>query len=97
MEWPKGACTSRATAWTAEVGYGLPMGRRFVGTPRVGFTTSEYGQDYRFGYGVSVLDQGKLNLELGVDAHRRKSSLFSTGAGGSSTDQGVLGRATVQW
>ena len=30
-----------------EVGYGLPVGSRFVGTPRVGFGTSEYGRDYR--------------------------------------------------
>ena len=40
-----------------EVGYGLPVGRRFVGTPRVGFSTSEYGQDYRVGYGLGVLDR----------------------------------------
>ena len=30
-----------------EVGYGLPIGARFVGTPRVGLRTSEYGRDYR--------------------------------------------------
>ena len=30
-----------------EVGYGLPIGRRFVGTPRIGVRTSEYGRDYR--------------------------------------------------
>ena len=30
-----------------EVGYGLPTGARFVGTPRVGLRTSEYGRDYR--------------------------------------------------
>ena len=27
-----------------EVGYGLPVGSRFVGTPRVGISTSEYGR-----------------------------------------------------
>ena len=27
-----------------EVGHGLPVGRRFLGTPRVGFGTSEYGR-----------------------------------------------------
>ena len=32
-----------------EVGYGLPIGRRFVGTPRIGVRTSEYGRDYRLG------------------------------------------------
>ena len=30
-----------------EVGYGLPIGARFVDTPRVGLRTSEYGRDYR--------------------------------------------------
>ena len=30
----------------AEVGYGLPVGSRFVGTPKLGLRTSEYGQDY---------------------------------------------------
>lgn len=30
-----------------EVGYGLPVGSRFVGTPRVGVGTSAYGRDYR--------------------------------------------------
>ena len=51
-----------------EVGFGLPVGRRFVGTPRVGFSTSEYGRDYRVGYGLGVLDRGNVNFELGVDA-----------------------------
>ena len=45
-----------------EVGYGLPVGSRFVGTPRVGFSTSEYGRDYRVGYGLGVLDRESLNL-----------------------------------
>ena len=51
-----------------EVGYGLPVGSRFVGTPRVGFSTSEYGRDYRVGYGLGVLDRESLNFELRVDA-----------------------------
>ena len=54
----------------AEVGYGLPVGARFVGTPRVGLATSQYGRDYRVGYGLGVLDRDKLNVELGVDAQR---------------------------
>ena len=37
----------------AEVGYGLPVGR-FVGTPRVGFATSDYGRDYRLGYNLAA-------------------------------------------
>ena len=67
-----------------EVGYGLPVGSRFVGTPRVGFSTSEYGRDYRVGYGLGVLDRQSLNLELGVDAHRRESPMLD------GTDNGFL-------
>ena len=74
-----------------EVGYGLPVGSRFVGTPRVGFSTSEYGRDYRIGYGLGVLDRERLNLELGVDAHRRESPMLD------GTDNGFLGRATLGW
>ena len=80
-----------------EVGYGMPIGSRFVGTPRAGVRTSEYGRDYRVGYGMQVLEQGKLNLQLGVDAERRESPLFQMQEQGGNTDQRVLGRATVQW
>ena len=74
-----------------EVGYGLPVGRRFVGTPRVGFSTSEYGQDYRVGYGLGLLDRGSLNFQLGVEAQRRNNPML----GGAS--DGVLGQATLGW
>ena len=80
-----------------EVGYGIPIGSRFVGTPRAGVRTSEYGRDYRIGYGMQVLEQGKLNLQLGIDAERRESPLFQMEEQGAGTDQRVLGRATVQW
>ena len=74
-----------------EVGYGLPVGSRFVGTPRVGFSNSVYGRDYRLGYGLGVLDRERLHVELGVDARRRESPL----RGG--TDNGLVGRATLAW
>ena len=74
-----------------EVGYGLPVGSRFVGTPRVGFATSEYGRDYRLGYSLGLLDRQDLKLELGVDAQRRESS-FRNGV-----DRQLLGRAAVRW
>ena len=32
-----------------EIGYGLPVGSRLVGTPWIGFGTSECGRDYRVG------------------------------------------------
>ena len=75
----------------AEVGYGLPVGARLVGTPRVGLRRSPYGRDYQAGYALGVLEQGKVNFELGVEAQRRVSPM----AGG--TGNGVLGRATLRW
>ena len=74
-----------------EVGYGLPVGSRFVGTPRVGLSTSEYGRNYRVGYGLGVLDRASVYFELGVDAHRQENPM-SDGA-----DNGFMGRATLGW
>ena len=75
----------------AEVGYGLPVGARFVGTPRVGLGTSQYGRDYRFGYGLGVLEQGKLIFELGVDAQRRESPMHG------EASNGFRGQARLGW
>ncbi len=75
----------------AEVGYGLPLGARFVGTPRVGLTTSPYGRDCRFGYGLGALEQGKVSFELGVDAQRRETPM------GGGASNGLLGRASLGW
>ena len=44
-----------------------------------------------FCYGLGVLEQGKLNFELGVDAQRRESPA----EGGASN--GFMGRATIGW
>ena len=38
-----------------EVGYGLPVGSRFVGTPTFGVGTSASGRDYRLGYRLGAL------------------------------------------
>jgi len=75
----------------AEVGYGLPVGARLVGTPKVGLTTSQSGRDYRFGYGLGVLERGRVNFELAAEAQRRESPT----AGEASN--GFLGRATFGW
>ena len=75
----------------AEVGYGLPVGARFVGTPRVGVRSSTYGRDYRAGYGIGVLERGSLNLDLGVEAQRRESPILG-GASGA-----FLARASLGW
>ena len=75
----------------AEVGYGLPVGARFVGTPRLGLRSSTYGREYRAGWGLGVLDTSTLNLDLGLEAQRRESPM----AGGTGT--GLLARATLSW
>ena len=75
----------------AELGYGLPVGSRFVGTPRFGLRTSGMGRDYRLGYGLGVLNRGGLTFELGVDAQRRETPLAN------GTSNGVMGRATLGW
>ena len=75
----------------AELGYGLPVGRRLVGTPRVGFGSSAYGRAWQFGYRLGALGVERMHFELGVDAHRRESPMLDGG------DLGVLGRARVRW
>ena len=75
----------------AEVGYGLPVGARFVGTPRVGVMRSPHGREYRAGYGLGLLESGSLHLDLGLDAQRRVSAM----PGGP--DNGFLLRATLGW
>ena len=79
------------TRLEAEIGYGLPVSRRFVGTPTFGVGTSEMGRDYRLGYGLTVAQDGALDVELGVDAHRRERSRLG------EVDTGVLGRAALRW
>ena len=74
-----------------EVGYGLPVAGRFVGTPRVGFARSEHSRDYRVGYGLGVLETGSLHVEVGVDALRSESPL----AGGASN--ALRGQASLGW
>ena len=74
-----------------ELGYGLRVGSRFVGIPRVGFAATEYGRDYRMGYGLTLFERETLNFELGVDA-RRRASLTQGGA-----DNGLVGRVLLGW
>ena len=75
----------------AELGYGLPVGSRLVGTPRFGIGTSEYGRDYRLGYGLTVLQRGSMNFELGIEGTRRESSRQGV------TNHGALARLTARW
>ena len=75
----------------AEVGYGLPVGARLLGTPRVGLPTSEYGRNYRVGYGLGVLNQGKVSFELTAEAKRRATRAQS------EASNGFMGWATLGW
>ena len=75
-----------------ELGYALPVGRRLVGTPRLGVTTSEYGRDYRLGYSLGMLKGGAMNFEFGLDAQRRESLL-----GQGNPDHSLHGRVTATW
>ena len=75
----------------AELGYGMPVGSRLVGMPRFGIGTSEYGRDYRLGYGLTVAQSGAMSFELGIDAARRESPV----QGGA--EHGVQGRLTARW
>ena len=85
------------TRLESEVGYGLPIGKHFVGTPRAGIRTSEYGQDYRLGYSMGVLEASAVKLQIGIEAEQRQVPAFLLQDGGGSRDQRVLGRATVEW
>ena len=49
------------TRLDAEVGYGLPVGSRFVGTPRVGVGTSADGRDYRLGYRLGAIARATVH------------------------------------
>ena len=73
-----------------EVGYGLPVGARFVGTPRVGFSTSEHSRDYRVGYGLGVLERGSLQVDVGIDALRSESPM-------QGASNAVRGQASLGW
>ena len=61
------------------------------GAPRVGLTTSPYGRDYRVGYGLGVLDRGKVSFELTAEAQRRETPMQG------EASNGFLGRATLGW
>ena len=75
----------------ADFGYGLPVGSRLVGTPRLGIGTSGMARDYRLGYQLTLLHDDAVYFALGVDATRRESLRQG------DEDQRVLGRITTRW
>ena len=87
------APTSRApgSRVLADVGYGMAVGSRLVGTPKLGIVTSELSRDYHLGYRLSVLPDAPLFFELGVNAQRRKRP------GLAGPDHGVIGQLTARW
>ena len=73
------------------IGYGVRHGSRLVGTPRVGLRSSEYGRNWLVGYGLELLESGRLNFQLDIDAERRESG------GIDGAENGIVGRATLGW
>ena len=82
---------AHGTRLEAEVGYGLPVSRRFVGTPTVGVGTAADGRDYRLGYRLGARGGAGTTVELGVEAERRERPRQA------GTDHGALARATLRW
>ena len=85
------AGTASAPRLDGEVGYGLAVGRRLVGTPMLGLSSSEHGRQYRTGYGLGLLEPGPVGLTAAVEAHRREGGWVG------EPDHGVAVRATVGW
>ena len=75
----------------AELGYGMPVGGRLVGTPRFGMGASDGGRDYRLGYGLTLFQSSAMHFELGLDAQRLEN------LGQGTAEHGVLGRLTARW
>ena len=90
--------------FNADFGYGLPVGSRLVGTPRLGIGTSGMARDYRLGYQLTLLHDDAVYFALGVDATRvpapRGRGPARVGPGHHAlvgTGQGVNTLAMVGW
>ena len=75
----------------ADLSYGMAVGGRLVGTPRIGFGTSGMGRDYRFGYGLGLIGATGPAFELGADVQRRES------INGNGVDHALVARFTARW
>ena len=69
----------------------MPVGGRLVETPSFGIGTSDYGRDYRLGYGLTVAQGGAMHFDLGVYANRRESPSQGT------AEHGVGSRLIARW
>ena len=75
----------------ADLSYGMAVGSRLVGTPRIGFGTSGMGRDYRFGYGLGLIGAPGPAFELGTDVQRRES------ISGNGVDNALVAGFTARW
>ena len=75
----------------AQLGYGLPIGTRFVGTPPFGVTMSVYGRNYRLGYAMGTIQRETVTRDIRSDTRVRQGSLVG------GTDKGFIGRASLSW
>ena len=74
-----------------EVSYGLPVGTRFVGTPRFGFQTSEHGRGMLVGYQLGFMEARRVRFAFGVDVERLDDRLSMTGPYHRMQVRSVLG------
>ncbi len=86
-----------ATASTRRLATVRPSVLGSSGRPGWVVQTSEFGRDYRVGYGLEVLEQGDVELQLGVDAERRVSPVLGLRPGGGGADQRVVSSASLSW
>ena len=75
----------------AEMGYGLPVGDDLVGTPRVAVRASEYGNDYRVGYALGLLERGNTSFSVNIGLHHREVPMLR------ETNRGFASQATLGW
>lgn len=79
----------RGGQFAGEFAYGLPLSGRFVGTPRMGFSSSDFRREYRVGYGLGIIDNGKLKLDIAVDVLKGHST-YREGANHGARAQGRI-------
>ena len=75
----------------SRISYGLPLGNRLVGTPRISLLDGQHGRGYRIGYGIGPRSADSLQIEAGIDAERRDRGTLTPA--GNSIRTGL----TVSW
>ena len=62
----------------ADIGYGLPVGTRLVGTPKIGVGVFEGARDYRIGYTLGLLHRNSVDFQLEATGMRRENVIHHT-------------------